>query len=93
MWANKTLEKAAANEVWKLHRWITGHRNYPLPAISRGPGQSPATKKSVKLSEQPSIKNLPLFLPPSKLTYHVDKIMKFSLRKSLTQRFRKLSLH
>jgi len=42
MWANETLEKAAADKVWKLHQWTTGHRNYPIPAISRGPGQSPA---------------------------------------------------
>jgi len=42
MWANKTLEKAIADEVWKLHWWTTEHRNYPIPAISRGPGQSPA---------------------------------------------------
>ena len=41
MWANETLEKATADEVWKLHRWTTEHRNYPIPAISRGPGQSP----------------------------------------------------
>jgi len=42
MWANETLEKAAADEVWKLHQWTTEHRNYSIPAISRGPEQSPA---------------------------------------------------
>jgi len=42
MWVNKTLEKVAADEVWKLHQWTTGHRNYSIPVISRGPGQSPA---------------------------------------------------
>ena len=42
MWANETLEKATVDKVWKLHRWTTEHRNYPIPAISRGPGQSPA---------------------------------------------------
>ena len=51
------------------------------------------TKKNVKLSEQPSIKNLPLFLSLLKLTYHIDKITKSPLRKSLIQRFRKLSLY
>ena len=51
------------------------------------------TKKNVKPSEQPSIKNLLLSLPPLKLTYHVNKITKSSSRKSLIQRFRKLSLH
>jgi len=35
----------------------------------------------------------PLFLPPLKLIYHVDKITKSPLRKSLIQRFRKLSLY
>jgi len=38
MWANETLEKAAADEVWKLHQWTIGHRNYSIPAISREPG-------------------------------------------------------
>ena len=42
MWANETLEKATADEMWKLHRWTTGHRNYSIPAISRRPEQSPA---------------------------------------------------
>jgi len=42
MWANETLEKVTADEVWKLHRWTIGHRNYPILAISRGPEQSSA---------------------------------------------------
>jgi len=36
MWANETLEKVAADKVWKLYKWTTGHRNYFIPAISRG---------------------------------------------------------
>jgi len=48
-------------------------------------------KKDAKFSEWPSTKSLPLFLFPSKLTYHVCRTTKYALRKSLTQRFRKPS--
>jgi len=41
MWANEILEKAVTDKVWKLYWWTTGHRNYSIPALSRGLGQSP----------------------------------------------------
>ena len=39
MWANETLEKAAADKVWKIHQQITEYRNYPISAISEEPEQ------------------------------------------------------
>ena len=64
MWANETLEKAAADEVWKLHWWTTEHRNYPILAISRGPGQSPAiTYKEKYETLRATLYQEPLSLP------------------------------
>ena len=49
--------------MWKLYQWTTGHRNYPIPAISRGPEQSPAimhkekyeTLRAILYQEPPSL--------------------------------------
>ena len=95
MWANEILEKAAADKVWKLHQWTTGHRNYSILAISREPGQFPAIIHKEKcetfratLYQEPSPLPIPI---EADLSCRQDN--KFPLRKSLTQRFRKLSLY
>ena len=36
------VEQANSRNFWEFRRWTTGTRQYPSPAISRGPDRAPA---------------------------------------------------
>ena len=67
MWANETLEKAAADEVQKLHRQTTEHKNYPIPTISRELEQSPI----ITHKEKCEILRATLYQEPSPLSISI----------------------
>ena len=62
-WANDTMEKADTVDIWGFRKWADGARNYPTPAIQRGPDQEPAITHTEKCD---AIRN-ELFQPPPQI--------------------------
>ena len=69
-WAIDKVEEAQTKDIWSFRAWSKGARNYPTPAISRGPNQSPAVTHKDKCD---AIRN-ELFQPPPPLPteFHTD---------------------
>lgn len=47
-WANEMLEEASGHDIFGFRDWSKGTRNYPSPAIDRGPGIPRATTHAEK---------------------------------------------
>lgn len=78
-WANETLAKANGDEIWSFREWSKGARNYPSPAIDRGPNRPRATTHDEKcqalrdeLYQPPPV--LPHPFNPDLTTPHADDI-------------------
>lgn len=67
-WATDCVEKATTGDIWNFRKWSQGVRNYPTPAIDRGPNTTPATTHTEKCD---AIRD-ELFQPPPPLTQEFE---------------------
>ena len=67
-WATDCVEGAKTGDIWKFRKWSQGIRNYPTPAIYRGPDTPPATTHSEKCD---AIRD-ELFQPPPPLAQEFE---------------------